>query len=156
MKNAMVNTNNYIVNNHADMNMFVTLFFGVLDPVTGALTYVNGGHESPMIVNGSGEIIDTLPTTGPAIGLFPGVEYGLGHAQIDPGDTLFCFTDGVPDARNPAREQFGRQRLQELLQQPTHSAANLLNNFEMTLQMHIANAEQFDDITMLAVRRNAE
>ncbi len=152
LKNAMTLTNNYITTNHLEMNMFVTLFFGVLDPLTGALIYVNGGHSPPAIVSPEGVIKERLAPTGPAVGLFPDVSFEIAHAQLDPGDMLFCYTDGVTDARNPERAFFGEPRVQQLLAQPAPSAAALLNRFEGHLQAHIASADQFDDITMLAAR----
>ncbi len=153
LKNAMVLTNEYITNNHIDMNMFVTLFFGVLDPATGALLYANGGHEPPIIIGPTGEVKARLDTTGPVVGMMPGIDYGLAEAHLDPGDILYCYTDGVTDARSPQKEFFGKQRVQELIQKPAASATELLDRFEYHLQMHIASAVQFDDITMLAVRR---
>lgn len=151
LKNAISLTNNYITNNHIEMNMFVTLFFGVLDPTTGALIYVNGGHCPPVIIGPEG-IKAELEITGPAVGLFPDVEFGIAHAQLEPGDILFGYTDGVTDARDDKREFFGKARLQELLTQPSASASDLLNRLEQHLQAHIANADQFDDITMLAMQ----
>lgn len=151
LKNAMELTNNYITNNHIDMNMFVTLFFGVLDPLTGTLVYANGGHCPPVIVGPDG-VKARLETTGPAVGLFPNVDFGIAHTQLEPGDILFGYTDGVTDARSPERVFFGEQRLHTLLTQPATSATDLLNRFEWNLQAHIASADQFDDITMLAVR----
>ncbi|PDV97752.1 PP2C family protein-serine/threonine phosphatase [Candidatus Chloroploca asiatica] len=154
LKNAMVLTNNYITDNHLDMNMFVTLFFGVFDPVTGALIYANGGHCPPLIVGPDG-VRTKLAMTGPAVGLIPGADFNIAHAQIDPGEILFCYSDGVTDARNPERQFFGEKRLLQLLAQPAASATEVLDRFERNLQAHIASADQFDDITMLAVQRIA-
>jgi len=152
LRNAMVLTNNYITDNHVDMNMFVTLFFGVLDPATGALIYVNGGHLPPVIVGPNG-VKSSLAVTGPAVGLMPNVDFAIGHAQLEPGDILFCYTDGVTDARSSGGEFFGAKRLQSLLEQPDPTASALLSRIESSVQAHIASAAQFDDITMLAVRR---
>ena len=154
LRNAMVLTNNYITDNHAEMNMFVTLFFGVLDPVTGSLSYANGGHPPPVIIGPNG-IKTSLKLTGPAVGLIPGVNFEIGQAQLEPGDTLFCYTDGVTDARSPNKEFFGAKRLQQMLERADPTAATLLNRIELSVHAHIASAAQFDDITMLAVRRVA-
>jgi serine phosphatase RsbU (regulator of sigma subunit)/CheY-like chemotaxis protein len=154
VKNAMVLTNNYITDNHLDLNMFVTLFFGVFDPATGALIYANGGHCPPLIVGPDG-IRAKLGMTGPAVGMLPGADFGIAHAQLEPGDILFCYSDGVTDARNPERQFFGEKRMLELLAQPVASASALLERFDSHLQAHIASADQFDDITMLAVQRVA-
>jgi sigma-B regulation protein RsbU (phosphoserine phosphatase) len=72
---------------------------------------------------------------------------------LEPGDLLFTFTDGVLDARNPAGQHFSEKSLLPLLQQPITSATALLDQLEAILQAHIATADQFDDITLLAVRR---
>lgn len=155
LRNAMVLTNDYITNTHTQMNMFVTLFFGVLNPLTGALLYVNGGHPPPMIIGPNG-IKATLPTTGPAIGLLPNVDFQIGQAQLEPGDILFCYTDGVTDARSSSKDFFGTKRLQQLLGSSRGTASTLLHTIETNLQAHIGNAAQFDDITMLAIRREEE
>jgi sigma-B regulation protein RsbU (phosphoserine phosphatase) len=152
---AIQATNDYIVANHAEMNMFVTIFFGMLDPATGKLFYINAGHESPYIIGADG-IKERLKPTGPAVGLFPDVAFELGEAQLAPGDILFTFTDGVPDARNPTGERFGKERLNALLNQPALSAEELLGQLEQLLQAHRANAPQFDDITMLIVQRGSQ
>jgi sigma-B regulation protein RsbU (phosphoserine phosphatase) len=152
LKNAMVLTNAYITDNHIDMNMFVTLFFGVLDPATGVLIYANGGHCPPEIVGPAGSKMK-LEMTGPAVGMLRGADFEIAQAHLDPGDILFCYTDGVTDARSPERAFFGIERMHQLLVEPPPSAAGLLTRVEENLQAHIASADQFDDITMLAVQR---
>lgn len=149
-------TNKYICENHGDMNMFATLFFGVLDPPTGTLTYVNGGHDSPIIIDAGGEVKTRLEPTGPAIGVMPDVDFEIEQTTLDPGDLLMMFTDGTTDALNPRGELFGEQRLFTLLQQPISSVKDLLDHIVESLQTHIAEADQFDDITMLAARRAPE
>lgn len=156
LKNGVILTNNYIANNHGESNMFATLFFGMLDPDTGVLTYINGGHELPIMLGPDGVQKDETVVTGPAVGVFPDAEFGIQEAQFDPGDILFAYTDGVMDAEDPGGEKFGRERLLALLEQPVTSAADLLKHVESRLRAHIAHAVQFDDITMLAVRRLRE
>lgn len=146
-------TNNYIANNHGDMNMFATLFFGVLDPATGLLTYINGGHPAPAIISSTGQIKARLNSTGPAVGMMPDMDFDIQQARLEPGDILFTFSDGVTDARSPNRKFFTEKSLLPLLEQPVASAAALLERVEANLRAHIATADQFDDITMLAVRR---
>ncbi|MCB0164953.1 MAG: SpoIIE family protein phosphatase [Anaerolineae bacterium] len=146
-------TNNYIANTHGDMNMFATVFFGVLDPVTGRLTYINGGHPPAAIISATGEIKARLPATGPAVGMLPDMAFDIQQAKLEPGDLLFAFSDGVTDARSPDKKFFKEQGVLPLLSQPTDSAAALLARFETSLRAHISTADQFDDITMLAVRR---
>lgn len=150
LKNAVHLTNNYIANNHSRINMFATLFFGVLHPTTGLLNYVNGGHESPVILGANG-VKARLKPTGPAVGIFPDREFGIQQVQLEPGDILVAYTDGVTDARNPSGQFFGESKFLALLQ--PDSATNLLDRIEVNVNAHIADADQFDDITLLAVQR---
>lgn len=152
LRNAVELTHAYILDNHMDMNMFVTLFFGVLDPITGDMLYINGGHEPPLIVGPNG-VKASLKKTGPAVGVFPNVTFEIHQVRLDPGDMLFCYTDGVTDARNTQREFFGKERMLNLLQQPVDSASHMLDQLMERLHSHIGDAEQFDDITMLVARR---
>jgi phosphoserine phosphatase RsbU/P len=155
LKNAMDLTNDYIVRNHADANMFATTFFAVLDPATGQLNYVNGGHNPPVLIGPDG-IKDRLKATGPAPGILPDVDYRLGQAQMEPGDILFTFTDGVTDAKNPAGQLFTEKRMLALIEPPADSALALLDRVDDALREHISTANQFDDITMLAARRSPQ
>jgi sigma-B regulation protein RsbU (phosphoserine phosphatase) len=146
-------TNDYIADNHGDMNMFATLFFGILDPTTGELTYVNGGHDPPAIVGPDGVVKARLLPTGPAVGMLPDMDFDIQQVTLEPGDLLMTFSDGVPDARNPDGERFTVEGLWSLLEQSAPSVVALLDRIEAALRAHIADADQFDDITMLAVRR---
>jgi sigma-B regulation protein RsbU (phosphoserine phosphatase) len=133
--------------------MFTTLFFGVLDPATGILSYINGGHNPPVLIGPTGLVKARLKPTGPLVGLFPGMDFGIKNVTLEPGDLLLAFTDGVPDARDLEGELFGEERLLSLAAEPASSVAALLDRIETSLQGHIGEADQFDDITMLAVRR---
>lgn len=155
LKNAMMLTNDYIVTNHSSTNMFATLFFGVLDPLTGRLTYVNGGHNPPIVIS-SGEIKAHLKTTGPAVGVIPSVDYAIAEIIMEPGDLLMAFTDGVTEAKDPSGQFFSEGRLISLLKQRFDSCGALLSQIESSLRAHISTANQFDDITMLTARRAAQ
>ncbi|MBD0301037.1 MAG: SpoIIE family protein phosphatase, partial [Tolypothrix sp. T3-bin4] len=149
---AVVFTNNYIVQNHSQMNMFATLFFGVLDPVTGLLTYINGGHE-PLAILGLVGVRQRLAPTGPAVGLLSGTDFKINQVHIKPGEILIAYTDGVTDARDPNGKFFTEKQLLSLLQQPFSSVSALLNHIATHVGIHIADTDQFDDITMLSLRR---
>jgi serine phosphatase RsbU (regulator of sigma subunit) len=144
--------NNYIAQNHSETNMFVTLFFGVLDPATGLLSYINAGHEPPAILGQAGVKARLVPT-GPAVGIIPDIDFDIGQVQLEPGDILITYTDGVTEARNPDGRFFTEKQLLTLLEQSAPSAVALLDNLEDTVRVHVGNAVQFDDITMLALRR---
>lgn len=153
LKNAVLLTNNYIAENHGEMNMFATLFFGMLDPSNGQVAYINAGHNPPFIVGPDGTIKAALKGTGPAVGMFPAVDFRIEYAQMDPGDILYSYTDGVTEARDMARGFFSEKRLRALLGQSVDSATGLLDRVMDSLSQFMAGAVQFDDITMLAVRR---
>ena len=151
---TILRTNTYITLNHAQANMFATLFFAILDPATGELTYVNAGHEPPLILNADG-IKARLATSGVPVGLFSEVEYRAGVAQLEVGDILLGFSDGVIDAQDAAGERFGRERLRREIANPPPSAQELLDRIQAGLSLHVSGADPFDDITMLAIRRIA-
>jgi sigma-B regulation protein RsbU (phosphoserine phosphatase) len=145
-------TNNYVAVTHAKAVMFATMFFGILDTHTGVLTYVNAGHDTP-VVQGPAGVKARLSITGPVVGITPNVAFELGRVVLEPGDTLFAYTDGVTEARNPAGQQFTEQRLLSVLAEPPRPPAELLDAVVTRLREHVAGAEPSDDVTMLAVRR---
>ncbi|MCC6805736.1 MAG: SpoIIE family protein phosphatase, partial [Anaerolineae bacterium] len=153
LKTAVVNTNEYITEHHLDLNMFATTFFGMLDPVSGTLLYINGGHPPVFIIAPDGTIKNRLEPTGPAVGMFPGAEFEIMDAHLEPGDILLGYTDGVTDARNPAGKLFHEEGLVNLIKPPLDSAVSLLDRIHSALQNYISDAVQFDDITMVAARR---
>lgn len=152
LKNAIDLTNNYITRNHGRTNMFATIFFGVLDPATGLLMYINGGHEPPLVIGPEG-VKARLEPTGPAVGLFPNMDFGIGQVELEKGDVLLAYTDGVLDANSPTGSFFGEERLLSLAQQPAETAQALLDRIRGDLEGHIGQADQYDDITLLAVAR---
>jgi serine phosphatase RsbU (regulator of sigma subunit) len=149
---AVASTNNYIANLHGRECMYATLFFGVLNPSTGILSYINGGHE-PLYVINAGNIKDRLKPTGPAVGLMPDIAFQSQEIQLEPGDLLVGYTDGVTEARSPQDELYTRDRLQSLLTQPLKSAAETLERIKSNLFAFIDIAPRSDDVTMLAVQR---
>ena len=152
LQRAISLTNNYIAETHYESGMFATLFFGILDPRQGTLSYVNGGHEPPLIIQ-SGQVRESLCKTGPAVGALKDCRFDVGVVQLHPGEMLFSFTDGAPEAKDPRGEFFGRQRLLDISRQYSHSADETVKSLETQLRQYIDSATQFDDITLLAVRR---
>ena len=153
--NAVSLTNDYIAGEHGEEGMFATLFFGVLDPQTGKMAYVNGGHEPVLIVNQFG-VKKSLGSTGPVVGMMSAMEYNVQQVQIDPGDILIGYTDGVTEAMSPQEKLFGKKRFLTLLEKPAPTASELIDQIKLELFNHIDNAPQFDDITMIAVRRKSQ
>jgi serine phosphatase RsbU (regulator of sigma subunit) len=150
---AVAATNRYLARNHLYEGYFATLFFGVLDPVSGALLYINGGHHPAVLVR-AGAAPAMLPPTGPAVGVLAKSSYQLGHSVIGRGDTLLLYTDGVLDVRGFDGAPFGMNRLlRTLAGGPPSSAEALLDTVDTALRRHLGTLEPADDITMLAVRR---
>ena len=145
-------TNNYIAQTHGEEGMFATLFFGVLNPTTGQLCYINAGHEPLYLIDKKG-VKKNLDPTGPAVGLWPNTAYDIGKIQFDSGDILVGYTDGVTEARSPKDELFTRTRLRSLIQQPFKTATDLLERINNSLFSFIDIAPRGDDVTMLAVQR---
>ncbi|MEV4571805.1 PP2C family protein-serine/threonine phosphatase [Nonomuraea jabiensis] len=150
---AVVGTNRYMARNHIKQAYFATMFFGVLDPYSGDLVYINGGHNPPVVVRADGRQT-MLPPTGPAVGILADSSYTLGHVQLGPGDSLFAYTDGVVEARNAAHGLFGTPRLQEVLAGAGAHASGLLAAVDASVRTFVGAAEQSDDITTLALSRN--
>ena len=145
-------TNDYIAEEHGHDGMFATLFFGVLNPETGELAYINAGHE-PLFIVGSTGIQETLRPGGPAVGAMPGIRFRVGRVRMVPGDTLIGCTDGVTEALSPQTTLFTKDRFLSLIKQPIASASELIERIKTELFHHIDNAPPFDDITMIAVHR---
>ena len=150
--NAVKLTNDYITQNHWQMGMFATLFFGVLNPETGIISYINGGHERLFLLGNSG-VKATLNPTGPAVGMMPNAKFKIKQVQMQFGDALLGYTDGVTEAKNLDGQLFTDKRLVSLLERPITSAAGLLDVIKEHLFAYVDNAPQFDDITMLALHR---
>lgn len=150
---TVVSTNDYIARTHGRSNMFATAFVAVLDPKTGSLAWVNAGHEAPVVSGPSRSPAARLAPTGPALGMMPDMTFAAREAVLAPGETLFAFTDGVTDARDPSGRLFSEERLLELLSDGAPLAATLLASVERAVDSHSAGSEPSDDITMLAVRR---
>ncbi|MGD2129814.1 MAG: SpoIIE family protein phosphatase [Lysobacterales bacterium] len=145
-------TNRYIATTHNRSSMFASMFFGVLDPASGELLYVNGGHESPMIFRAGGAV-DRLEVTGGVLGLFPFARYGIERARLDPGDLLLTWTDGVNEAKDGAGGQFTEERIPQVLGTDLQDARDVLQRLLEAVKSFRGAAPQSDDITMLAVRR---
>ncbi len=155
MLQAVPLTNDYISQEHGRETMFATLFFGILNPVTGEIAYINGGHE-PLYIIGRSGIKETLNAAGPVVGIFAGAEFKIQRAQLEPGDILIGYTDGVTEALSPRQTLYSKEKFRALLKLRASSATELIERIQTDLFEHIDNAPQFDDITMIAVHRKPE
>jgi len=149
--NTVYLTNQYILNHHRDANMFSSLFFGLLNPETGSLQYINSGHEPPIVLNKHG-IKKRLMPTGPVIGIFPDLSLRVERVQLSPGDTLLAYTDGVIDALNHDGHHFSEKRLLALAKPPSESPGELIERIINGIERYRSDQEQYDDVTLLAAR----
>ena len=135
-----------------ESNMFVTMFIGVLDLPTGHLRYCNAGHDVPMILaNGQWTSLDAKPHL--PVGLFEEVKYGMTETYMQPDSTIFLYTDGLTEAMNSERKQFGIKRVKETLAICTDKhPQELLTAVSEAVHGFVGDAEQSDDLTMLAIR----
>ena len=142
----------------ADMNdshMFVTLFVGVLDMSTGFLRYCNAGHEEPLLI---GKGVGLLPSCNNIpVGMMSGWDYEGQEALIYPKTTIFLYTDGLTEAENVSREQFGKQRMLRMARQALQangscSPKDIISLQTEAVRQFVGDAEQSDDLTMLAIQ----
>lgn len=135
-------------------NMFVTLFYAIMNVRTGEVQYVNAGHNPPYILHKDGTL-ETLPTSkNICLGVLEDFTYTSDSLTLQSGDSLVTFTDGVTEACSTTNELFGESRLEALL--PTlagQSARSILDNVINAVHTHAEGAEQSDDITMLVAKR---
>jgi sigma-B regulation protein RsbU (phosphoserine phosphatase) len=135
---------------------FTTAFLAEIDPQTRAMRYINAGHNYPILRRASGSV-ERLEIGGPPFGvpLFTDneVPYGVGRVQLEPGDLLFIFTDGVAEAVNDKGEEFGEPRIvPAILSVPGGTAAAVLNRVMSDVNTFVGYARQHDDITALVLR----
>ena len=134
--------------------MFVTVFYGIVDVSTGAVTYCNAGHNPPYILTRKGEITPLPMSTDPMAGAIDGITYHEGTLQLESGDALVMFTDGVTEAMNTANEEFGEQRLEDTLEDVAmHNCQQMVDAIKADVAAFAGEAEQSDDITVLALKR---
>jgi sigma-B regulation protein RsbU (phosphoserine phosphatase) len=143
--------------NHAEL--FVTVFYGILNFRTGELQHSNGGHNAPYVLPAGGEptALDTemcaAETSGTVLGMLEDAEYPTCRTQLRPGDALFLYTDGVTEATDPEGNLFWVERLEASLQESkAHSADDVIQGVLTAVQQFAAGAAQSDDITSVAVR----
>jgi sigma-B regulation protein RsbU (phosphoserine phosphatase) len=152
---TITEVNRYLAEN-TPANRFVTLFYAELDPQTGALSFLNAGHNPPIIVHAAGTM-ENLASGGLPLGIMPEAFYREGHTQLQPGDVLVAYSDGVSEAVNPAGEEFGAQRLYEVIARNLDaSAAGIRDRIEAALSKWAQGTPAADDITMVIVKRQAE
>ena len=135
-----------------DSNMFVTLFVGALDLPTGRMRYSNAGHDAPILI-GSGAGLLPCDANIP-VGVMPGWKFTAQEANIDPGTTIFLYTDGLTEAENIDHKQFQEKRIFEVINKTRNEPNMLIEAMTDAVHDFVGDAEQSDDLTMLALQYN--
>ena len=152
---AVARANNRLCEGN-DQMMFVTVFFGVLDLESGAFSYVNAGHNPPLVLRGDGKASYIMPEGRPGkpLGVMEDLSYHQCALTLAPGDLVFLYTDGVTEAVDESSELYGEERLQDALSRTAGDAPakDVLAAVGAAVKNHAGNAEQADDITMLGLR----
>ena len=131
--------------------MFVTLFYGVLEP-RGRFSFLNAGHPAPMLVSAKG-LVHRLEFSHVPLGLFPNIAYEVVSLQLEHGDQIMIFSDGVNEAEDAKSDFFGEDRLRELLEgMAGQPAPTVVHRIVSAVKDFVGVAAQTDDLTLLVLR----
>lgn len=144
--------NRYLAEN-TPANRFVTLFIAELDPATGKIAYINAGHNPPLVGRSDGTD-EQLGSGGLPLGIIPFAEYEVGETHLDQGDVLVVYSDGVSEANNVREEEYGMERLTEVVKANVKASASAIRDkVESSLSAFTGTAAANDDITLVIVKR---
>lgn len=150
---ALVARLNTQICRHSPGSRFITLFYGLYTPATGALTYVNAGQNPPLLRRRDGPI-ERLGSTGVALGMFEGSTYEAVETSINPGDLLLLYSDGITEAENPAGQPFEESGLEAFMR--THAEdvpAELAPALLKAVETHARDSRFSDDLTVVVLKR---
>ncbi|MBV9242674.1 MAG: SpoIIE family protein phosphatase [Acidobacteria bacterium] len=152
LEETVKSTNEYLVDN-TPANRFVTMFIAELDPSTGELKYINAGHNPPVVARANGAI-EQLDSGGLPLGLMGFAEYEAATITLAPGDTIVVYSDGVSEANNLDADEFGMDRLKEVIRANiSRPASGIRDKIESALSDFTGTAPTNDDITLVIVKR---
>ncbi len=147
----MEEVNSYIYEN-SPSSKYLTLFYSVLDPATGELVYSNGGHNIPLLIRASSEIVK-LDKGGLPVGLMPGITYDEDRVMFGVGDVLVIYSDGITESVNLQDEEFGEDRLIEVIKKNLHrSASGIRDRIDEALSRFVGTASPVDDMTVMIIK----
>ena len=152
--NECMSTVNDILCDESVGSMFVTVFYGIYDLQTGQITFTNAGHNPPYILKADGQVEVVKSPCNLVLGAVPDMPFSCDTLKLDPGDTLYMFTDGVTEAENKNHDQFGESRLEEALAECKGTdSKHIVDTVNAKVKEFINGAAQSDDITQLVIRR---
>lgn len=153
---VMKRTNRELCENN-DAGMFVTVWIGVIDLLTGNMECVNAGHEYPAVKPAGGEYELFRRKHHPPLGVMEDIRYTSYEVKLDPGDCLFVYTDGIPEATDSNEEQYGTSRMLKALNDSRYfSQKDMLDAVRADVERFAGDTEQFDDMTMIGIRYNGK
>jgi sigma-B regulation protein RsbU (phosphoserine phosphatase) len=145
---------NRLLHAESDDTMYASMFYAALDLATGELTYVNAGHNPPLYLSAAADKAIELEHTGMWLGVDENSKFEQRAINLQPGDLLLLYTDGVTDALNAAGEEFGLDRVRQILYQQRNASAETISEvFIQTLAAFTVNSAPFDDITIVVIKR---
>ena len=146
------NANNLIAAD-SKSGMFVTLFYGILDHENHCVTYVNAGHNPPMVYHSADNTISELELTGMAMGAMEDAKYTTKVCPLKSGDVMVLYTDGITEAMNEKEEMYGESRLQDIIRKSVEfPAKEILNRILEDVKTFCSTTPQYDDITLMVIR----
>jgi serine phosphatase RsbU (regulator of sigma subunit) len=149
-----INQANHLICEESTRGLYVTLFYGQLNPDTGDLAYVNAGHNPPLFYNAATRTLKRLMPSGIPLGVVEDFEYKQSHITLGPGDFVFCYTDGITEAIDPDNQEFGLERLEKvILADRAASAKELMEAVERNVAEFTVTDTLFDDTTILVIKR---
>jgi len=146
---------NNLISHGNDTAMFLTLWAGRLNLLTGELEYVNCGHPSPFLRTEDGSVKKLSDVSGGAVGFFPGMKIPAFREKLCPGDSLLLYTDGIPDAQNAKGERFKTEGMEAFLK-GLRDSGPVSDRLSEVLKAYEEGAELFDDQTLMEVRNTAK
>jgi sigma-B regulation protein RsbU (phosphoserine phosphatase) len=150
---ALVSRLNQQLHAFTPAEKFATFFFSVYDDETGQLTYTNAGHLPPILIRSGAA--SRLDVNGTVVGAFSFAQYDESMVQLEPGDLLVCFTDGITEPENEFGEMYGEDRLAELLvKNASRPAEEILESVLESVRVWTGSPELQDDMTLLLARRS--
>jgi serine phosphatase RsbU (regulator of sigma subunit) len=153
---ALVRANDLILADSRS-DLFVTLFYAILDPDQGILTYANAGHNLPLLFADGADQVTALEAEGMAMGVVAGIKLEQKTVQLKAGDLVLFYTDGVTDALNDEVQEFGLERLRRVVEaHRTEPAAAVVRAIDQAVSDFVGHTPQFDDLTLVVLKRQAQ
>ena len=145
---------NELIMSDADSDLFVTVFYAILDPQTGTLTYASGGHNPPLLIRRNGQA-ELLRARGIVLGIAEHIELEEKCTALEPADVLVLYTDGVTESINADEEEFGLARLTEVIQRTRQqNPTDIIEAINNEVMAFVGDMPQFDDFTLVALKRS--